>query len=227
MKNKTVTIDKKLYEQLILNEKEYQLIFDNMLNGFALHEMIYDKNDNAVDYLFLTANPAYLRITDTENPTGKTVKEIYPNLDNSWIKLYQSILETGLPRRIQKYHEETDRWYDIIGFKVKSKEFAVFFTDVTLFKESEQKIEKSLHLNNSLLDAIPHPAMLIDRNRIILAANEKSKLMGAVVGTNCYDGFSSCSKLCNKGNYCCFCKKGLDLGDMDAKHLEMEDDAYI
>lgn len=222
MKDRTVTIDKKLYTKLLDKDKENQLIFDNMLNGFALYEMIYDENGKAVDYYYLDTNSSFTTITGIENPVGKKLSDISPNLDSSWLELFQSIVEDGLSKQVQKYCAITSRWYDIIGFKVRDKEFAVFFTDITQFIETEQKIEKSLKLNNTLLDAIPHPAMLIDKDRTVLASNEKAKDMGALVGEKCYDGFSTCKTICRQNGECCFCKRGLDIDDMDPKNLELE-----
>jgi len=222
MKNETITIDKKLYEKLISNEKEYQLIFDNMLNGFALHEMIYDEDGLPIDYLFLSVNPSYSRITGIRNPMGQRVKEIFPELDKSWIDLFQNILTTGSPTKFQKYHVETERWYDIIGFKVREKEFAVFLTDITGLKEAEQEIEKALYFNITLLNAIPHTAMLISKDRIVLASNEKAKTMGAIINGNCFDGFSTCGQFCRDGGDCCFCERGLSLCNIDDKFMEID-----
>jgi len=222
MNPKTIQVDKNLYEKLLQKDKDSELIFNNMLNGFALHEMIYNKKGNPVDFLFLSANPAYTTLTDIPNPTGKTVKEILPRLEKEWFKLYQDVIETKGSHRFQKYDMATMRWYDMVAFWVKGNEFAVFFSDITQFKEVEQKIEKSLRLNMILLDAIPHPAMLINKNRIVLAANEKAKDMGASVGENCYNSFSTCKNICKNNNECCFCHRGLDIDDMDSKNLEIE-----
>jgi len=83
-----------------------------------------------------------------------------------------------------------------------------------------------LYLNVTLLNAIPHPAMLIGKDRDILAANEKAKDMGASPGDKCYEGFSTCSRFCDEGTRCGFCKKGLDFEDVDSKHMEIEGDYH-
>ena len=221
MNDKTIQVDKKLFEKLLDRDRESELIFNNMLNGFALHKMIYNEEGVPVDYLYLSANKAFSIVTGLPNPTGKTVKEVLPNMDESWIEIFQLVIENNQPTRIQRYDEPTLRWYDIVAFKVRDVEFAVFFTDITQFKEAEQKVEKSLRLNKMLLDAIPHPALLINKDRTILAANEKSRDMGANVGDRCFDSFSTCKTICSKNDECCFCSRGLDINDMDAKNLEI------
>ncbi|MBF0573171.1 MAG: PAS domain S-box protein, partial [Desulfamplus sp.] len=44
-------------------EENYQILFREMLNGFALHEIICDENNNPIDYRFLAVNPAFERMT--------------------------------------------------------------------------------------------------------------------------------------------------------------------
>lgn len=222
MQNKTITIDKKLYNKLLDKDKENELIFNNMLNGFALYRMLYNDEGKAVDIYCVSTNPAFTNVTGIPNPNGKTIKELYPEITQEWIDFFQNIVEDGEPVRQQKFCEVTLRWYDIIAFKVRENEIATFFTDISQFKKAEQEIEKSLRLNNTLLDAIPHPAMLISKDRVVLASNEKAKDMGATVGELCYDGFSTCKELCKDRDNCCFCNRGLDIDDQDAKNLEIE-----
>lgn len=222
MNDKTITIDKKLYEKLLDKDKESELIFNNMLNGFALYRVLYDEDGKAVDIYYVSTNPAFTSVTGIPNPIGKTIKGLHPGISQCWIDFFQNIVKDGQPVREQKFCEVTLRWFDIVAFKVKEEEVAVFFTDISEFIETEQKAEKSLRLNKMLLDALPHPAMLINKNRIILAANERAKNMGAFVGEKCFNGFSTCKSICRNTDDCCFCKRGLDINDMDAKNLEIE-----
>jgi PAS domain S-box-containing protein len=58
-------------------ELKYQTLFSEMLDGFALHEIILDESGNPVDYRFLSINPAFERQTGIktqdiiEGPSGK------------------------------------------------------------------------------------------------------------------------------------------------------------
>jgi PAS domain S-box-containing protein len=44
-------------------ERNYQMLFREMIDGFALHEIICDDNGEVVDYRFLAVNPAFERMT--------------------------------------------------------------------------------------------------------------------------------------------------------------------
>ena len=49
-----------LYEELT---KSKENILDNAKESFALHEMIFDENNNPVDYRFVSVNPAFEKYT--------------------------------------------------------------------------------------------------------------------------------------------------------------------
>ena len=62
---------------------DYQLLFNLMVDGFALHEIICDEDGKPVDYRFLAVNPAFERIVGLKasDIIGKTVLEILPDTE--------------------------------------------------------------------------------------------------------------------------------------------------
>jgi len=56
-------------------------------------------------------------------------------------------------------------------------------------KRAEEMLRESLRLNELLLDSLPHPAMLIRRDRIVLAANRIAREVGARLGGYCWRDF--------------------------------------
>ena len=75
-------------EELKSVREDLQIVFDKMLEGFAIHEMIFDDNDRPKDYRFLRVNPAFELMTglNGENIVGKSVLEVMPNIDKFWIE---------------------------------------------------------------------------------------------------------------------------------------------
>ena len=55
---------------------EYETLLREMLDGFALHEIICDPDGKPVDYRFLAVNPALERMTglSAEQVVGRTVR---------------------------------------------------------------------------------------------------------------------------------------------------------
>ncbi len=63
------------------------------------------------------------------------------------------------------------------------------FLDIEERKQAEKLQHERLRLQKTLIDSLPHPAMLIRRDRIILAANRLALNLGARIGGFCHSAF--------------------------------------
>ncbi|MHC4787921.1 MAG: PAS domain-containing protein, partial [Planctomycetota bacterium] len=57
---------------------------------------------------------------------------------------------------------------------------------------AEVRLREAARLNRLLMDSLPHPAMLIRKDRIIMAANRVARQAGAKVGGRCWSDFGHC-----------------------------------
>lgn len=121
-------------------ENEKRLVLDNMMSGFALNEMLYDGDGNAYDFRILEANPKFLKLMNCSDPTGKTLLEIEPNLDRSFISVCAEVVKTGIARDFEKL--ENEKWWHFNIFKVKGNEFACIFQNISVRKRDEERLKK-------------------------------------------------------------------------------------
>lgn len=79
-------------------------IFEHIQGGGAVHEIVLDDRGQPVDYRFLAANPAFGRLTglDPDGVIGKTVREILPGIERSWIEKFGKVPLTGTPMHFQQ-----------------------------------------------------------------------------------------------------------------------------
>jgi PAS domain S-box-containing protein len=127
------------------SEKRYRLLFENMSEGFALHEIITDADGKASDYRFLEINPAFERLTglSRETAVGKTVREVIPDIENSWIETYGRVALEGNPVHIENYSAPLNRWYEVFAYRPAPGQFAVVFTDITERKLAERVLQQN------------------------------------------------------------------------------------
>jgi len=132
-----------------VREKEYKKLFSEMLDGFALHKVIYDKSGVPVDYLFIDINPAYERLTGLKEDfvKDKTICEVAPNIEKHWIENFGKVGKTGEPFWFEDYAEEFGRYYNGLAYSPQQDYFAVIFNDVT----DRKKAEKIVFENDKLL----------------------------------------------------------------------------
>lgn len=161
-----ITEREKALQKIHEKEEQYRLLFTQMEQGVAVHEVIYDSNGAVIDYVFLDCNKGYERHTKLlkKDIVGKRVTEVLPNIEKYWIEAYGNVVLTGNSLHYENYAKELDAYFDVVVYKPQKDQFAVIVTDITerkkhdaLLKEQSQELEAQneeyLQINEKLLQA--------------------------------------------------------------------------
>ncbi len=114
-------------------ERDYENLFQQMMEGFALHEIICDEEGIPVDYRFLSVNSAFERMTGLcgERVVGRTVLEVLPDTEPYWIETYGKVALTGQAASFENYSSAIDRYFEVKAFSPELGVFACIFSDIT------------------------------------------------------------------------------------------------
>ena len=194
-----ITERKRIEDALRESEHELRALFKSMLNAFVLFESVFDRDGNFVSYRFVYINDAYERITGVKNNEvrGKTVHEVWPNTEASWVKAYGDVATTGIPSTFDMYHEPTEKLYHCNAYRpwdTKGR-FCVVFEDITERRRAEEEIQKANILLNSIVENIPNMIFLKDAGELRFTRFNRAgeELLGHsrddLLGKNDYDFF--------------------------------------
>jgi len=142
-----ITERKQSEEKLRESEDRYHGLFQNLLDGFALHEIITNDQGQPVDYVFLEINPAFEKLTgiNAREAVGRRVTEVLPGTENDpFIQIYGQVALTGEPVHIEEFSTPLGKYYEISAYSPKHGQFAVTFVDINDRKQAE--VETRRHL---------------------------------------------------------------------------------
>jgi len=157
------------------SEEKYRLLFETMVSGFALLEMIYDKHDRPVDCRYLVVNPAHERLTGlkTTEILGRTARESIPGLEDKWIENYGQVDRTGESMEIENYVKGLKRWYRVFAYRPKPGSVAVTFDDVTERKQVEEALKNERDRAQLYLDIAGVMFVALNNDGNIMLINKR------------------------------------------------------
>jgi PAS domain S-box-containing protein len=152
---------------------EYRMLFDTMIDGFAVHEIVCDAEGRPVDYRFLLANPAFERITGLKAAeiVGRTVKQVLPGVSPAWIDTYGRVALTGEPAFFEQYSRELERHFQVSAFCPVPGRFACVVEDITKRCEAEAAMRRSEAELLAIYDHAPIIMLLLDSERRVQRLN--------------------------------------------------------
>lgn len=142
------TVEMALYRhksdrQLRESEEKYRTLFNTLMEGFCIIEVILDPDGRPVDYRFLEINPAFAVLTGLENAQGRLMRELAPDHEAYWFEIYGKVALTGESARFMNEARALNRWYDVYAYRMgqpEERQVAIIFNDITDRKKAEDKL---------------------------------------------------------------------------------------
>ena len=185
---------KQIQTALEESESRYRLLFQEMISGCALHEIILDPNGTPCDYQFLEINPAFEKITGLtrKQTVGKRVLDILPDTEALWIERYGRVALTGEPDHFENYSNSFNKHFEVMAYRIRERQFAVTFTDITERKNAEEQLKyNALH---DSLTTLPNRRLFEDRLDQTIRTTQRSGGQAALLYID-LDGFKPVNDL--------------------------------
>jgi diguanylate cyclase len=172
--SRDITARKQTESALRESEERYRLLFENMQEGFALNEVIFDDKNQVVDYRFLDANRAFeihngMLRTDI---AGRTIREVLPGTDPEMIQRLGNVALTGKAEAFEYYSDAVNRYLRVHAFRPQAGRFATIFEDISQIRAVEAALRAGDVKYRVLFDNEIYAIMIFDlETRRIVDAN--------------------------------------------------------
>ncbi|MBI2419355.1 MAG: PAS domain S-box protein [Ignavibacteriales bacterium] len=184
--------------KLLQSEDKYRQLFATMEQGVALHKIILDEEGKPADYRFIETNASFEKATGLKNNEiiGKTVRELLPDLDASWIERYGKVALTGEPVEFEDFVPSLNRFFSVSAYRPYEQHFVVVVTNITQRKEMEKAKAASELLYRTLIETSGDGIIVTDLQGVTLFANkQKAELHkynspDEIIGVNVFEHFA-------------------------------------
>lgn len=156
-------------ERLRADTQRNQLHIENAISAIAVQEIVLDTDGQAVDFIFLSANPAFethtgLKVADI---LGRRVTEVLPGIEkNHYIESFGKVALTGEVLMFEEYSDLLDRHFCIHAYPLGEKCFATMFTDISEAHNAKVALQENQSLIQSLLQSMQDLVFVLDTDLV-------------------------------------------------------------
>ena len=150
-------------ESLRESEQSYHALFENMLNGFAYCKMLYDEQEQPVDFVYLAVNKAFEQLTGLKEVVGKPVSAVLPGIRQvspEVFAAYGRVAKTGQPETFEFDFKSLNQWLAIAVYSPAQGYFVAVFDNITARKRAEEALRESETKFRTLVENVPQKIFL-------------------------------------------------------------------
>jgi len=130
----------------LLKEDHYKNFFDNMIEMVEVIELIYDENNQPIDFYIRAINTSFAKFLGKTQKQliDKKVSSIIDKIEENWFTSFAKVDKTGEPQSFKNYGAAFDKYYFVSVWKISKKNIGVSFTDITKTEKAKIKLNKDL-----------------------------------------------------------------------------------
>jgi PAS domain S-box-containing protein len=172
-------------EMLRASEEKYRMLFQNMAEGFALYELLYDEQGEPADWRVLEVNAAYTRHTGIarDDVVGRRIGELFPAALREYLPRFAEVVTSQTPCEFETYASAVERYQRVITFPAGGPRFASTIEDITKRKQSETELHRA---QAELALDVQRRGLLEERQRLARELHDSvaQTLYGISLGVN-------------------------------------------
>lgn len=143
--------------ELKRSEEKFRLLFEEMNNGMALFEVVYNEDNRPIDCKYRNVNSTYTKLmnVDKDDLINHTLCELNPDFDLNLLHKYFNVAINNEPTQFEYFDKELQKYFDVRIYSPMKNQFAVILQDISAKKTAEKELsEKTDELNMFFTNSI-------------------------------------------------------------------------
>ncbi|MBU3154882.1 diguanylate cyclase [Clostridium estertheticum] len=150
-------------------ERYFNNLFNSLEEGFLLNEVICGVDGVAISFKILEFNNFFEDMFGVKrNIIGKTIKEVYPDIDSKWIETCGKVALSGKSIKQNIYIKSVDKHFKVNIISPTKGQFIILFNDITDIIKANEVLKKYFILFENAMDIIIYlksDGSIIDANK--------------------------------------------------------------
>lgn len=162
---------------LIQSEDRYRSLFLNMHEGFAYCKMLYNRDGSPSDFVYLSVNKAFDKISGTNDVIGRRASEVFPGIMDDYpclLERYGRVSATGESETFDLDFAPVAKWLRISAYSMRPGYFVAVFIDITEIKRAESSVREERDRLSALVGSINDEIWFSDEHGNFTLANPKA-----------------------------------------------------
>jgi len=162
-----------MFKRYICNgdcEAYFSNLFNSMEEGFMLNEVINENNEFPISFKILELNNYFESMfgVSKENIIGKTINEVYPEINSKWINACCGVALSGKGIHKNIYLKTLDKHFKVNILSPIKGQFIILFNDITEIIKANDVLKKHFILFENAKDIILYLRLdgsIVDANK--------------------------------------------------------------
>ncbi|MCJ2005867.1 HWE histidine kinase domain-containing protein [Methylobacterium sp. J-092] len=157
-------------------------LFSQLHEGFVIGEVVRDGDRRITDWRYVEVNRAWGDLVGipAERAIGRNVRDVFPGVEDVWIKEFAQVVETGEPITFNRQSNVLDRWYEGRAQRLGPDTFTVLFLDVTEHVLAERAARARQAQLLTMMESVPIGIMLAEApsGRVLMGNRRLADILG-------------------------------------------------
>ncbi|MGE5316798.1 MAG: ATP-binding protein [Chloroflexota bacterium] len=128
------------------SERKYKGLFHSMSQGFCIIKLVFDKENNPIDYIFLEVNDAFYNYTPVRDILCKSAASLAKGNLGFWLDIFGKVAQTGKDITVTGNGVmNTGQYFEVYAYPVSNHQVALLFTDISERRKNEE-LQKEFNL---------------------------------------------------------------------------------
>ncbi len=147
----------KTRDELERSEEQYRTLVDEIDQGLALYELLFDEENEPVDFKILSVNGAFevLSGRSREAVVGKRASEVFADSYALWLERFARVALTGESAHYEDHVPQANRYFSIHAYCPKPGYFAVLMEEISERQRLKERLAARDRLLTKLSEQVP------------------------------------------------------------------------